>query len=123
MNNPGLLQRSTGAAMLLSGLVVVAALAVPVSALGQPLAGEASSGRQIATTICSSCHQLVGEKSGVGAPGFADIANMPSTTALSLRVFLRSSHREMPNLIISDAESDGLIAYILSLKKPAPEHR
>ena len=29
----------------------------------------------------------------------------------------------MPNLIISDADSDSLIAYILSLKKPVPEHR
>jgi len=43
---------------------------------------------------------------------------MPSTTALSLKVFLRSSHNKMPNLIISDPDTDDLIAYILSLKEP-----
>jgi hypothetical protein len=32
-------------------------------------------------------------------------------------VFLRSPHRNMPNLILSEAESDDVIAYILSLKK------
>jgi len=43
---------------------------------------------------------------------------MPSTTALSLKVFLRPSHNKMPNLIISDPDTDDLIAYILSLKEP-----
>jgi hypothetical protein len=41
---------------------------------------------------------------------------MPSTTALSLKVFLRSNHNGMPNLIIPDSETDDLIAYILDLK-------
>ena len=48
---------------------------------------------------------------------------MPSTTALSLKVFLRSNHNEMPNLIIPDSETDDLIAYILSLKQPAAPNR
>jgi hypothetical protein len=53
-----------------------------------------------------------------------DVANMPSTTALSLKVFLRSSHNAMPNLIIPDAETDDLIAYILNLRQPpAPDRR
>jgi mono/diheme cytochrome c family protein len=104
MNMRGLLEQAVGA----SGLLVGAALALPVSALGQPLAGDPSSGRQMATTIWASCHQ-VGGKNGSsgppsvsGPPSFVDIANMPSTTALSLRVFLRSSHRNMPNLIVSE---------------------
>ena len=33
-------------------------------------------------------------------------------------VFLRSNHKEMPNLIISNSDTDDLIAYILSLKEP-----
>jgi mono/diheme cytochrome c family protein len=122
MNMRGLLERAVGA----SGLFVVAALALPVAALGQPLAGDPSSGRQMATKICASCHQVVGGSgsSGLsGPPSFVDIANMPSTTALSLRVFLRSSHRNMPNLIISDGDTDDLIAYILGLRKPAAPTR
>jgi mono/diheme cytochrome c family protein len=101
-----------------SRLLLVAALAVPVSALGQQLAGNPSSGHQTATTVCASCHQVVGGTSGLGPPNFVDIANMPSTTALSLKVFLRSSHKEMPNLIISESDTDDVIAYILGLKQP-----
>jgi mono/diheme cytochrome c family protein len=114
MNIFGLFGPAVGA----PGLCVMAALAMPVSALGQPLTGSPSSGRQIATTICASCHQVVvGGPRGLGAaPSFADIAGMPSTTALSLKVFLRSSHRTMPNLIISDADTDDVIAYILGLR-------
>ena len=52
-----------------------------------------------------------------GGPDLTAIANLPSTTALSLRVFLQSSHRTMPNLIIGRADTDDLIAYILSLKR------
>jgi len=48
---------------------------------------------------------------------FFAIANLPSTTALSLKVFLRSNHKGMPNLIVSEPDSDNLIDYILSLKQ------
>ena len=41
---------------------------------------------------------------------------MPSTTAESLGVFLRTSHPTMPNLVLSAAERDDVIAYILSLR-------
>lgn len=114
MNISGPLRRMVDA----SGLCVVVALALPVSALGQPLTGSPSSGRQIATGTCAACHQVVaGGPTRLGAaPSFVDIAGMPSTTALSLKVFLRSSHRTMPNLIISDADTDDVIAYILSLR-------
>jgi mono/diheme cytochrome c family protein len=114
MNISGPLRRAIGASRFLA----VAALAVPVSVLGQPLAGNLSSGRQTAMTVCASCHQVVGGKSGLGPPSFSDIANMPSTTLLSLKVFLRSSHKEMPNLIISESDTDDVIAYILGLKQP-----
>ena len=50
------------------------------------------------------------------APSFFDVANQTSTTALSLRVFLRSTHRDMPDLILNRKEQDDVIAYIMSLK-------
>ena len=97
----------------------------PVSA--QPLRGDSASGRQIATAQCSLCHHVLpmlfpdmGETLPVdkdGPPNFQSIADMTSTTALSLNVFFRSNHKNMPNLILSKAEADDIIAYILSLKK------
>ena len=42
---------------------------------------------------------------------------MTSTTALSLKVFLRTSHKETPKADIHSSDTDDLIAYILSLKK------
>src|SRR5271169_2967756 len=101
-----------------SRLLIVVSLALPLEALAQPLAGDPSAGRQFATAICGSCHQVMGGKGRDGPPSFVDIANMPSTTALSLKVFLRYNHKEMPNLIIPNAETDDVIAYILSLKEP-----
>jgi hypothetical protein len=38
-------------------------------------------------------------------------------------VFLRSSHKEMPNLIISNSETDDLIAYNINLKQPSAPKR
>ena len=74
-------------------------------------------------TLCVPCHQI-DETRRDGPPSFVDIALMPSTTALSLKVFLRSNHNEMPNLIIPDSETDDLIAYILTLKQSfAPSRR
>ena len=104
-------------------LLIVALLIAPVSALGQPLAGNPLKGRQTATAICAPCHQTDGKRPDGVAPSFLDVANMTSTTALSLRVFLRTSHNEMPNLIISEADTDDLIAYILALKKPSVSKR
>ena len=52
-----------------------------------------------------------------GLPSIQSVADMTSTTALSLTVFFRSNHKNMPNLILSNTEADDIIAYILSLKK------
>lgn len=105
-------------------LLIAALLVLPVSALAQPLAGDPIKGRQTATAICAPCHQTDGRRPEGLAPTFFDIANMPSTTSLSLRVFLRTSHQEMPNLILSSTDTDDLIAYILDLKEPSiPKRR
>lgn len=100
-------------------LVIAGALAVPADALAQPV-NRHSLGRQVALELCSSCHRVTeGQpRPGGGAASFFAIANLPSTTALSLKVFLQSNHKGMPNLIVSEPDSDELIDYILSLKRP-----
>jgi len=79
-----------------------------------------SAGRRLAMEICSHCHRIVeGQRAPLSnTPSFIDIANMPSTTALSLKAFLRSSHkRRMPNFIMSSSDTNDVVDYILSLKQ------
>ena len=99
-------------------LFIAAALALPVEALAQPGSSH-SLGRQVAIELCSSCHRVTEGQplSRQNLASFSAIANLPSTTALSLKVFLRSNHKGMPDLIVSESDTDKLIDYILSLKR------
>ena len=79
-----------------------------------------SLGRRVAMEICSHCHQVAeGQRAPLSnTPSFTDIANMPSTTALSLKAFLRSRHkRRMPDFIMSSSDTNDVVDYILSLKQ------
>jgi cytochrome c len=86
---------------------------------GAPGQDSVSAGRRLAEAWCSECHAF--EMSDAGrirrAPDFVRIANRASTTELSLKVFLRSNHRSMPNLIIAPGEADDLAQFILSLRR------
>ncbi len=70
------------------------------SAHGQD-AGNVAAGHRIAEQWCSECHQIDAKErrteSDTGAPSFPDVASTPSTTALSLKVFFRSIHVDMPD--------------------------
>src|ERR1019366_6173849 len=99
--------------------VAAATLTVQFPVLAQPVDGDAASGRQVATKLCSSCHRILPMTLSDKAdpPSFQSIADLPSTTGLSLNVFLHSNHKDMPDFMLSRAESNDLIAYILSLKQ------
>jgi mono/diheme cytochrome c family protein len=99
-------------------LAAVALAAGAPIALAQETGGNVAHGRRLAEQWCSACHQLnpAGAPPRAGTAGFPQIAAMPSTTALSLRVFLQTSHGGMPNIQIMPADADDLIAFILSLK-------
>jgi mono/diheme cytochrome c family protein len=105
--------------MITPYLVVAAILTAQFPMLAQPVAGDPASGRKIATTLCSSCHRVLPMTlpDEGDPPSFQSIADQPSTTGISLNVFLHSNHNNMPDFILSSAESSDLIAYILSLKK------
>ena len=69
--------------------------------------------------ICATCHEVDKGRYGIsleGAPAFQDVADDSAMTSLALRVFLRSPHEWMPDLMLSETETDDVIAYILSLK-------
>ena len=82
--------------------------------------GSARRGRDFAFDNCRPCH-VVGpdQRSTIRfsiAPDFQTVANMPSTTSLSLTVWLTNPHPTMPSLILSPQEASDVIAYIQSLR-------
>jgi mono/diheme cytochrome c family protein len=97
---------------------LVATLAAP-HALAQTL-GDAARGQALGENWCSSCH-LVSPASrptaNDGAPSFQAVARQPTTTSMGLRVFLQTPHPRMPNDVLSVAQTDDIVAYILSLKR------
>jgi cytochrome c len=105
-------------------LVILVALAacIPMHALfagGATLAAvSVSEGHRLAEAWCESCHAIEPHMAGMSnqAPSFEAIANRHGTTALSLKVFLKTSHQNMPNLVIAPDQADALASYILSLK-------
>ena len=106
-------------------IAVTGALAVLLfvrlhNANGAPLASDsASAGHRLAQAWCKNCHAIEAATAGARGrgPDFIAIANRTSTTALSLKVFMKTSHHRMPNLIITPDQADDLTNYILSLKR------
>jgi mono/diheme cytochrome c family protein len=79
-------------------IVVGLALGTISPVFGQDLPGDVNSGKQIAATWCAACHLIDSNVVVIDSvPDFYAIANLPSTTALSLKVFLETSHDRMPN--------------------------
>ncbi len=103
-----------------SVLLILTALALTGSpAHGDSGPGDTARGRALAKQVCATCHRVdKGQKTPKLSPvkAFQEVADNPARTALSLRVFLRTPHRNMPNLLLTQAETDNVIAYILSLK-------
>jgi cytochrome c len=87
---------------------------------GAPLPSDsASAGLRVAEAWCKDCHavEAVTASARGRGPDFVAIADRTSTTGLSLKVFMKTSHHRMPNLIIMPSQADDLTNYILSLKR------
>jgi len=85
----------------------------------QPSArADQARGRILAEQQCSQCHAVKRDdlSPDPDAPSFADVAAEPSITEYMLRVFLKTPHPTMPNLIIKSNDVDDLVSYIMSLK-------
>ena len=105
----------------LSGWAVMAALcAAPATASAQET-GSAQQGLALAREVCASCHAVERGQAfspNSNAPTFDEVAGTPGMTETALSVALRTSHREMPNLILKSDEIADISAYILSLINP-----
>jgi mono/diheme cytochrome c family protein len=104
---------------ILTGFVLGLAV-MPAAICAATEAGDVESGRLLARQICGDCHAVRRDEilsPNRNAPSFEDIAATQGLTPVALRVALQSSHREMPNIVLTAAELDQVIAYILSLAK------
>jgi mono/diheme cytochrome c family protein len=96
------------------------AMAIAITQVyGQQLS-DRQKGRVLARQVCAECH-AVGRQSSRSpnseAPSFAAVASTPGMTAMALNVFFQTSHRNMPNLILTVDQRKEIIAYITSLKR------
>ena len=105
------------------GVTALLLLAGLASAGAVEQAGLLEEGRRIARESCSQCHLADGAgKSALPAPKlpgptFGAVAAMSSTTSVAIKVFLKTPHANMPDIILSEAEIDALAVYILSLRR------
>jgi len=104
-------------------VLLVALAAIPFMRLHRAegaklVAHNSVEGHRLAEAWCKPCHAIEPHMVGLfdQAPSFEVIANRHGTTALSLKVFLKTSHENMPNVIIAPDQADALASYILSLK-------
>lgn len=106
------------------GLVILLALAafflirVRSAAGATPAETSATEGHRLAKTWCEGCHAIESHVLEMPnePPSFRAIANTPGITPLALKVFFRTSHKDMPNLVIAPDQAEALANYILSLK-------
>jgi mono/diheme cytochrome c family protein len=107
--------------LIMSHKVIAAALLLlgfTTAAFAQE-SGNVNRGRMLAQMTCAECHAIgkneLRSRNGQ-APTFAALANTRGINAMDIRVALRTSHREMPNLSLNDEQVEDVAAYILSLK-------
>ena len=95
-------------------------IAVSLLSMNTARAQHVESGKHIAQTWCSGCHQIAPKgqmMSSDAAPSFSSIAQEKSTTSISLAAFLSTPHPHMPNYVLSRTEMRDVSAYIISLRK------
>ncbi len=97
--------------------VAMVILCTVLSAVGDASAATPR-GEALAQSWCSQCHAIKPNQSSANpaSPRFVDLAAEPSITEYSLRVFLKTPHSMMPNIMMKPDDMDDIVSYILSLK-------
>jgi len=117
--------RQPALAIIATGVMTgLCASAFVQSALVQSAFAQSAApqGAQIAASQCAQCHATgvatapAMKPDVAAAPSFREIAQKPVMTKLAIRVFMRSTHPSMPDIILQDDEIDALADYIHSLR-------
>jgi mono/diheme cytochrome c family protein len=103
--------------MAIGAVAATAALAGTL-AIAKPLPGDVNRGHELAKTWCIGCHFVEAHEIAAKdtVPSFNAIAAMKSTTIPSLKAFLQTRHRDMPDWWLTRQQVDDVIAYIMSLR-------
>jgi mono/diheme cytochrome c family protein len=99
-------------------LVLIGTLIVSEQTLAQEM-GSAGRGRALARQECAQCHAVEKQQPqspDEDAPSFQQIASTPGMNAIALSAALNTSHRSMPNLVLTPDDQSDIVAYVLSLK-------
>jgi mono/diheme cytochrome c family protein len=111
---------------LIAAFALLAAFA-PTARAGDGLPEKIAAGREFASRACGTCHLVAQEGAETparrpSAPALAAVAQRPEVTETSLRKLLAANHHNfrassaLPNHAVSDDQTEGLVAYLLSLK-------
>ena len=98
-------------------IAVVPLLAATLAAAQEQ--GDPERGYAYAETNCSECHEVRRghfDSPWPESPPFEDIANATGMTEIALFAFFRTSHPNMPNLIVPPDDIADLTAYLLSMR-------
>jgi mono/diheme cytochrome c family protein len=103
--------------------LIASLAAATLSAYAQD--GDIAAGHSFARSACSACHVVDAEQQRpprriVIGTDFRRAANTGGMTATALRVFLTTSHPNVPNPIVTSEQMADVIAYILSLRSEPP---
>jgi mono/diheme cytochrome c family protein len=93
-------------------------------------ADNVQQGHRLANLICSNCHIAAPDQPFAPilrppAPSFESIAQRRTTSAVFIRSFLATTHRDisnpegMPNPQLLDFQIEQVTAYFMSLRRPA----
>ena len=105
--------------IFLSWVTTLTIAIVSASAANAQMIGDTKAGEALARAVCAECHFVAEDQTTTpraDAPPFQNIVADPAVTELSLRVFLQTPHRSMPNLQLSSKETDDVIRFLLSLR-------
>lgn len=92
-----------------------ASIAILVAATATAHAeGDVASGQRLAQIWCGSCHQLGAEDPQKPTPSLPELARLWSAPALEN--YMRASHANMPNFMLTAAQIKDISAYVSSLK-------
>lgn len=81
-------------------------------------------GKNVASNLCAGCHDVSDDYRAPPPrvpgqpPAFITVASSPHLDMTNLIRFVRFPHGEMDNVVLTRKETDAVVGYILSLKRP-----
>src|SRR5262245_50008344 len=101
--------------------VMVAAALTATAFTAKARDGDVAAGHAFAREACITCHVVdpanASPRVVAIGPALQEIANTKGMTTTALRVYVTTSHPNMPNLILTPEEIADVTAYILSLRE------